>query len=126
MSVLEKILSVLTQAKSEETTLSLEDTLTVFDAVKHISNDKVLIEKAIYLIFLVKNNEPKIEKLTQRENEIFRLIGIGLTSKEIAEMIKISESTVSTHRKKIIKKLELSGSGQLQKLSMQLNQRTAV
>ena len=122
MNTLQKILRVLTDAKSEETSLNLEDTLTVFDAVKHISTNKVLIEKAIYLIFLVKNSEPKVENLTQRENEIFRLIGIGLTSKEIAEMTKISESTVSTHRKKIIKKLELSGAGQLQKLALQFYQ----
>lgn len=122
MNTLQKILRVLTDAKSEETSLNLEDTLTVFDAVKHISTNKVLIEKAIYLIFLVKNSEPKVENLTQRENEIFRLIAIGLTSKEIAEMTKISESTVSTHRKKIIKKLELSGAGQLQKLALQFYQ----
>lgn len=119
MSILQKILGVLNEAKTENTSLNLQDTLTVFDALKHISTNKTLIEKAVHLIFLVKNNEPKIERLTQRENEIFRLIGIGLTSKEIAEMTRISESTVSTHRKKMIKKLELSGAGQLQKFAMQ-------
>lgn len=119
MSPLKKILDVIEQAKVQEHSLNLEDTLMVFDAVKHISQDKALIEKAIYLIFLIKRQEPNLDRLTPRENEIFRLVGLGFSSREIADLITISEATVSTHRKKIIKKLGLSGTGQLQKLAYQ-------
>lgn len=119
MSPLKKILNVIEQAKVQEHSLNLEDTLMVFDAVKHISQDKALIEKAIYLIFLIKRQEPNLDRLTPRENEIFRLVGLGFSSREISDLITISEATVSTHRKKIIKKLGLSGAGQLQKLAYQ-------
>ncbi|MCH9660218.1 MAG: LuxR C-terminal-related transcriptional regulator [Bacteroidetes bacterium] len=119
MSSLKKILDVIHQAREQEHSLNLEDTLTLFDAVKHISQDRALIEKAIYLIFLIKKQEPNLDRLTHRENEVFRLVGLGFTSREIADLLSISEATVSTHRKKIIKKLKLAGAGQLQKLAYQ-------
>ena len=46
-----------------------------------------------------------MESLSNREFEIFGFVGIGLSSKEIAGVLSITESTVSTHRKNVIKKL---------------------
>lgn len=43
--------------------------------------------------------------LTSRELEVLRLMAIGETSSSIAEKLFISDSTVSTHRKHILKKL---------------------
>jgi two-component system, NarL family, response regulator DesR len=47
--------------------------------------------------------------LTRREIEIFRLIGQGVISKQIAAELYISIQTVETHRKSIAKKLQSSG-----------------
>jgi len=47
-------------------------------------------------------------KLTKRELEICNLIKNGLTSKEIARMLYISERTVENHRTTIRKKLEIN------------------
>lgn len=49
------------------------------------------------------------ENLTLREYEIFQLMGRGLQSKEIAEVLGISPLTVQTHRKKIAEKLGTAG-----------------
>lgn len=49
------------------------------------------------------------EILSPREYEIFRLMGRGLISKEIADVIGISAQTVQTHRKKIAIKLGTTG-----------------
>ena len=47
--------------------------------------------------------------LSSREKEILRLIGEGKTSHEIADFLFISKSTVDTHRKNILKKMNLYG-----------------
>ncbi len=44
-------------------------------------------------------------ELTQREQEILRLLAAGLTSKEIAERLYISPRTVDTHRTRLMAKL---------------------
>ena len=48
-----------------------------------------------------------IARLSRREFEIFRMIGRGLSTKEIAAAASISPQTVETHRKKIAAKLGL-------------------
>jgi len=47
--------------------------------------------------------------LSTREKEILKLIGEGKTSNEIADVLFISKSTVDTHRKNILKKMNLYG-----------------
>ena len=47
--------------------------------------------------------------LTPRESEIFALIGEGLSSKEIATRLHLSEHTVQEHRKRIAAKLGTTG-----------------
>ena len=43
-------------------------------------------------------------RLTRREDEIYKLITIGFSSKQIAAMLGISEYTVANHRKSILQK----------------------
>ncbi|RZK35676.1 MAG: response regulator transcription factor [Pedobacter sp.] len=49
-------------------------------------------------------------RLTKREVEIIRLVCQNLRTKDIAERLYLSEFTVHTHRKNIMRKLELSDS----------------
>jgi PAS domain S-box-containing protein len=46
--------------------------------------------------------------LSKRETEILGLVGLGLTSKQIAEDLGISSRTVESHRQSIMKKLEIN------------------
>ena len=48
-------------------------------------------------------------RLTPREEEIFDLIGRGLTNKEIARELDISDNTVKTHLHRVYVKLQQSG-----------------
>ena len=45
-------------------------------------------------------------QLTRREVEIIRFISHGLSTKEIADKLFLSEFTISTHRKNILRKLD--------------------
>jgi DNA-binding NarL/FixJ family response regulator len=51
--------------------------------------------------------------LTPREREIAQLIARGFTNRRIAEELHIAERTVTTHVRKILKKLGVSSRGQV-------------
>ncbi|MEQ6167030.1 MULTISPECIES: response regulator transcription factor [unclassified Ekhidna] len=51
--------------------------------------------------------------LSDRELEIIRKLGDGMTSSQIASELYISEHTVKTHRKNILRKLDLHSSSEL-------------
>lgn len=48
-----------------------------------------------------------IEKLSDREFEVFQLLGSGKTTKEVAETLNLSSKTVDVHRGRIKEKLRL-------------------
>jgi len=50
------------------------------------------------------------DRLSEREYQIFLLVGRGLMSKEIGEKLFISPQTVQAHRRKMAEKLGTSGS----------------
>ncbi|HCX21183.1 MAG: DNA-binding response regulator [Flammeovirgaceae bacterium] len=51
-------------------------------------------------------------KLSERELEIIKMMSDGLTSIEIADKLFLSEHTVKTHRKNILRKLNVNNSSQ--------------
>jgi PAS domain S-box-containing protein len=57
--------------------------------------------------------EKKDELITSREQDVIHQIYQGLTNKEIAERLFISESTVKNHRRSIFKKLKVKNSIEL-------------
>ena len=54
-----------------------------------------------------------LEKLSDRELEVFRLFGEGKTAKEIAGQLNLSPKTVSVHRDHIKEKLEFATSAEM-------------
>jgi DNA-binding CsgD family transcriptional regulator len=48
-----------------------------------------------------------IEKLSDREFEVFRLLGSGKSTKEVAKALNLSPKTVDVHRGRIKEKLQL-------------------
>lgn len=57
--------------------------------------------------------ESEIERLTDRELEVFELIGRGRGTREIAQHLRLSVSTVETHRAHLKEKLELDSATEL-------------
>ena len=58
--------------------------------------------------------------LSQRENEILGLIANGKSSKEISEILFIAKTTVDTHRKNMIRKLDFSSGNELVKYAIDM------
>jgi two-component system nitrate/nitrite response regulator NarL len=58
--------------------------------------------------------------LSKREREILHLIANGKTSKEISENLFIAKTTVDTHRKNMIRKLDLSSGNELVKYAIDM------
>ncbi|NGZ77765.1 response regulator [Saccharibacillus alkalitolerans] len=63
--------------------------------------------------------EPESDALTAREREILRQVASGLTNREAAEVLGISEHTVKNHLKNILQKLQLQNRVQLTRYAME-------
>jgi len=65
-----------------------------------------------------KEAELPMDRLTDRELEIFSLIGAGNTVREIAEKLFLSTKTVEAHREHIKQKLNLKSSADLMRFAI--------
>jgi DNA-binding CsgD family transcriptional regulator len=54
-----------------------------------------------------------LKKLTPREKEVLKIIGHGKTTKQVADQLGLSVSTVGNHRKHICRKLGLHSTAEL-------------
>ncbi len=86
----------------------------IVDAVRRIANGGLYLSEGVSQKLLMgissasdnKNASP-LERLTDRELEIFRLIGRGKPAKEIAKRLNISPKTVDTYKSRISEKLNI-------------------
>jgi len=85
----------------------------VIKAIREILAGRVYLSPAMTSTILgrtVSGVEPQsdpIETLTDRQLEIFRLVGEGLSAHQIADRLHISVHTVETHRGNIKRKLNI-------------------
>ncbi len=61
----------------------------------------------------VKDVDPELDQLTDREREVLQLIARGYTYREIGEELYISVKTVETHVSSVLRKLQLSNRHEL-------------
>ena len=54
-----------------------------------------------------------VDRLSDRELQVFELLGQGNSSRKIAEHLHLSIKTIETHREHIKKKLQLKNSSEL-------------
>jgi two-component system response regulator DevR len=84
-------------------------------AVRSVARGEALLDPAVTrkvtdrLTQLARAKEvEEIEPLTEREREVLALVARGLTNKEIADRLVISEKTARNHISHILEKLNLS------------------
>ena len=65
------------------------------------------------------STEDPIKSLSNREIEVYEMIGQGLTIQQIAARLHLSPKTIETHREKIKQKLNLKNSTELNRRAVQ-------
>ncbi|MBD2714512.1 response regulator transcription factor [Microvirga sp. STR05] len=76
-------------------------------AIRAVYEGKSVFPKSEHKALVAPADSPLLQRLSVREREIVSLIRAGLTTRDIAEQLSLSEFTVSTHRRNIMHKLEL-------------------
>ena len=75
------------------------------------------LQGGIHLILEVEEDKA-VENLTEREFEVFHLIGRGLSTRQIANQLSVSVKTVEVHRLHIKEKLHLEAGAALMHYAM--------
>jgi DNA-binding NarL/FixJ family response regulator len=92
----------------------------ILEAVQAVARGEVFVSDRIRnrLVHRLAGGRPQmvahpLEVLTDREVEVFRQLGAGLSTREVGARLGISVKTVETHRAKIMRKLDLDNASQL-------------
>lgn len=67
------------------------------------------------------NKEDELDLLTEREQEVMRLIARGYTYKEVAAELFLSVKTIETHVSAVLRKLQLSNRNELTRWAVKRN-----
>jgi len=88
-------------------------------AIRHVLNGQTYVSEELNEYLLGRISNPKadsaspVEALSDRELEIFQLIGQGYGTRQIAESLHISMKTVEFHKENIRAKLQLNSTFEL-------------
>jgi DNA-binding NarL/FixJ family response regulator len=92
----------------------------VITALRNMREGKIHVSHNMVSLLLNKlqgdpdeQNTGTEESLTERELEVFRLIGAGLSTREIAEQMTLGIKTIGTYRDRIKQKLGLKNASEL-------------
>ncbi len=106
-----------------------EATVSVVKAIRHILNGNCYVSEQIMTRLLNRMRRPDepllrspIGNLTDREIEIFQLIGKGHSPSKIAQQLHLSVKTVGTHKERIKEKLNITDGGELVRFAVLSNE----
>lgn len=91
----------------------------VLEAIHTVLRGRIYVSEAIagqlleFLSHRSKNNQSGPDSLSPREFEVFKLIGEGVSTQDIAKRLNLSPKTVETHRAHIKEKLHATNATHL-------------
>ena len=92
-------------------------------AIREVLNDRIFLSPNVtqQMLKRKRNGVPLaatlVENLTDRELEIFRLIGQGMATGDIAKRLHLSPNTLDTHRANIKRKLSVKNASELNRVA---------
>jgi DNA-binding NarL/FixJ family response regulator len=102
------------QAGAKGYIMKQEASESVVEAIRRIMAGHIHVSQPImnHILTIYQNqpstaHESPLKRISDRELQIFRLIGLGLSSKQIAVQLNISIKTVGTYQERIKEKLNL-------------------
>lgn len=96
------------------------------DAIKVVSGGEIYISAKVSQGVLQHLRRPKkdrvgLEALSQREFDLLRVLGAGLSLKECAKHLNISTSSASTYRTRLMEKLNLHSTAEIIRFALENN-----
>jgi DNA-binding NarL/FixJ family response regulator len=97
----------------------------VVDAVNRVLGGEVYLSETMTRALVERVSDGKdvegdpVGRLSNRELEVFELIGRGNTTQEIARRLKLSPKTIEAHRERIKLKLDLRNAAELNQRAVQ-------
>src|SRR3984893_15963736 len=89
----------------------------LLDAIKKVMQGERYVSPALVEHLIVDlerdSNRPPHETLSNREFEVMRLIASGKTVGEIAELLSLSDKTISTYRARVLEKMGMKTNAEL-------------
>ena len=87
------------------------------EAIRKVAQGRKYISPALAELLLLEldidaEKQPH-ERLSDREYQVFRMLGSGRTASEIASLMSLSVKTISTHRTHILEKMKLKNNAEL-------------
>jgi DNA-binding NarL/FixJ family response regulator len=105
--------------------LKREVDVVIAEAVRRVVGGGIFLSEAmrnlLLLQFARRGARPEsspVERLSDRELEVFEMLGRGLTTRAVAEALHISPKTVESHRGRIKEKMAVSTTAELVKQSV--------
>jgi len=77
-------------------------------AIRLVSRGRTYIDPSIVQAFMVDKKNDPLDKLTAREKEVLAALAMGMSNREIASALYITEYTVKKHVSQILEKLQLA------------------
>jgi len=103
----------------------------VIEAIREVLKGRIAVspEMATHLLeeYSGRGSHSRVPlpNLTDREFEVFQLIGEAKNNREIAEQLHLSAKTVETHRMNLARKLKLKSAAELLRFALQYVEREA-
>ena len=92
----------------------------VITAIRQVLDGKIYMSESLAAVFAEKfvdgrlpNSGSLVEQLSDRELEVFQLLGKGCETRQVAEMMNVSMKTVQAHCAHIKEKLKLTNAAEL-------------
>lgn len=85
----------------------------IVPAVEAVENGHLVFDSQIIQSIHPSKAEVNLKELTERENQLLRLVADGLNNKEIADILFLSEGTVRNYVSALMEKLQLRDRTQL-------------
>ena len=109
-----------------------ESTDEVLEAIRQVLKGEVYVSEHLQSVLVQRAADPSpnspssaVESLSDRELEVFELVGRGQPTREIAKQLSVSVKTVETHRHRIKEKLGLSSGTQMVRYAIRWVERQA-
>lgn len=89
------------------------DSDNLLDAIRRVAAGETYVSPEVAALFELDAPVTEVEALTRREREVLALVGEGLSSKEIARRLAISDLTVRKHRENLCRKFGARNAAEL-------------